>query len=853
MTPMSDRSHGMWIRMSEPMMHRWTPVLLLLLHAMLAAAVLGANPFKNETITPLDALVEQPAWSWVGPTIKARLNERSDVLNAILPQWLDAREQIRSGRIPLWNPSVAGGIPHLTPSYNTLTPGFLLFAAAPDPALGFYLATLFNLAMAGLGMHLFLRRRLGFLAAMTGAVTFQFCGFNAAWLYWPHVFTLMWAPWLFLAIDRCAEKPNLLRCLGIAVPSALLVLGGFPFVAEIVFAAGTLYALILVLTKRHENRWKFPVLYLAGTAFGFFLCVLPLVEFVSWMQQFDLGYREGRGSYLDLTYIDRLLPPWAYRHLRVEQTMYVGVVMLTLAAAAVLTSIRNVARPSELPLFGVVLLIGTAGLVFELFPMWLVGWIPGMTFNSWSRLIGLLDMALIVLGAVAIDHIWKVAAQRNWRPVQAAMIVLILIQIVEIGSFFRRYNGPVSADFFYPLSPAIGYMKDNTGPFDHIVADSSFHFSGTLGAYGLNEWFAHQFRTEGLKSALREMAERPFRSRTSSKLRAEDIKPGSAAMSRYNVRYIAVSSTDPAAAQAFENSLDAREFRKALPAMPAHRYTQSFDVSTGPLALTGVSVRLATYRQSGLEGSVTLTLRRQDEAAAIQGVTIDAMTVVDNAMANFFFPSVLTLQEGRYELAIEYEPRNSAKDLTAWSIVNDADRGLRVDGSDHPGVLDYVFHTPNEWMQPFRRVFTAAGISVYENPNSPNGPYFISSVQQTPTRNSARNLQVENYEPDFFTIRYNGHEPGYLVVPMKITSEWAVAVDGVPVDYRLKDGVLPAVPVSHPSVITFKYHPRALQYLPLWFAGLFAGLIALPLLCYLADRRRHTRMSNHETPREPDR
>jgi len=801
-------------------------LLLFLLFASLAFAVLGANPFRGQTITPFDLLAGQRAWSWIDPDAAVRTGERSDIINALVPKWMDARGQLRSGHLPTWS-DTSGGASLATPNYSTWTPGFAIFAASPDPALGFHLAVAFNLAMAGLGMYLFLRRRLARIAAFTGAFTFMFCGFHAAWLYWPHVFTVMWAPWLLLAIDRCAEKPGLPRAVGIAIASALVALGGFPFLAVLVFETGALYALVLVAWSWHAapERWRFPLWYACGVALGILLAALPLYELAAWMRQLDLGYREGRGSYLGLKHLDRLLPPWSYAFKRVEQTMYVGLAMLLLAVATPLMLVARRMRPAPLPVFGLALLLVSAGLVFELWPMWLVGWMPGMSYNSWSRAISLLDIALIVLGAAAIDRLWIFAVSGERRWLRVLVVVLALVQCVEIAAFFRRYNGPASAAFFYSRTPAIDYMERHAGPFDYVIADRSFGSAGTLGAYGLREWHAHQFHPPVLKKALGGMVRKPFISRTAARFDAKAIRPRSPLLADFNVRYLAVSTDD--------GSTPAREGKQQpLPPLPRHTWQQGF-VLDHDAVLQGISLDMATYQRSDLEGRVVLDLH-DAEGRRIGSSGIDATYLKDNDTEDFYFDHPLRLARGRYAFSVRYRPSAGAArhDLTAWSRKKpeNPDATLQVDGKPFAGVLDYRLHLDDRRFPGFRRVLTAADISVYENTRSPGGPYFVPDLDRHAGPRSADEVSVVDYRADRFTLRYRGDAAGYVVVPMVSTPEWEVRKDGVPVDVATLRGVLPAVAVSGPATIGFRHVPAASRWVLPWLSMLCLALGFLHVL-----------------------
>ena len=822
--------------------------LLLMMYVALAFAALGANPFKGQTITPFDVLLKQRAWAWVDPGVKPRFSERSDILNSLVPFWTNAREQVRSGQFPTWNDTAAGGTTMLVANNSMFTPGFAIFAATPDPALGFHLAIIFNLAVAGLGMHLFLRRRLGWLAAACGGATFMFCGFHAAWLYWPHVFTSVWAPWLLLAIDHCAKTPRMRNGLGIAAATTMVILGGFPFVTELVLATGGLYFLVLWARRwRSTSDWsRFAIWYVAGSAIGLFLCGLLLLEFVTWFQQFDFGYRNNRGSYLDTRYLSRLLPPWAYKYKRVEQTMYVGLAMTALATFTVVSTMTRWRRPPDLVLFGLLLLVVSFGLVFGLWPMWLVGWAPGMAFNSWSRSIIILDIALITLGACAVDQAWQFARKRPARLLQLATIVVVIAQAGEMATFFHRYNGAVPGRYYYPEIPATTYLRAHAGPFDYVVTDRSFDISGELAAYGLRDLFAHQFRTPAQKRALEGMVPNHFHSHTASRFRARDIDTESQLLADFNARYLVVSSHDPRAKGPGSRK---RHSHTPLPPQPGHQWLQQFEVTGTGVTLQGISVRLATYQRKDLQGLVTLNLEAAD-GRQLASADIDAATVVDNQMGEFFFSGPVRLQAGRYTFALVYRPTGDASaPMTAWSAP-DSEKGqvLLVDNVPQPGVMEYLLHTGEGRDGYFHRVFTAAGISVLENTRSPNGPYFLPNLDAGADRDSGQAVTIEHYRPDAFSLRYSGHSAGYIVIPMSMTPGWSAAVAGQRVDIALKDGVMPAIRVTGPSMITFEYKPLARRWLLPWSAVL---LCSLGLLFYFDRRTARKDSARNRGPERP--
>lgn len=809
--------------------------VLFLAYLSLAFAVMGANPFRGESITPLDHLVRQHAFNWIAPDVAPRFGERSDIVDALLPAWIDARQQIREGHLPLWNDGNAGGSTYLVPNTSMFTPAFAVFVAAPTPALGFHLAIVLNLAFAGLGMHLFLRSHVGGVAAACGAVTFMFCGFHAAWLYWPHVHTAIWAPWLLLAVERCITKPDMRGALGIALATAMVALGGFPFVSEMILCMGGLYFLVSWAWSIRDPtlRLRLPLWYAAGSVLGLLLAAPLLVELANWLAQFDLRYRDNRGSYLDSTYVSRLFPPWSYTFKRVEQTMYVGLLMTLCAIGTVLLSLARPTRIARVQLFGLVLLVATAGLVFGLWPMWLVGWFPGMSFNSWSRAIGVMDLAIIVLGVLSIDRLWKsarrAASGRSRAILTALVAVALLTQVAEQVHFFRRYNGPVPATYFFPDLPATDFVRERVGPFDYVIGDSSFGIAGVLGAYGLRDWFAHQIKTPAHKRALDRMVPQHRRSHTASRFRSSAIKSDSPLLADFNVRYLIVNSQESRTIGPARRKVHSRS---PLPQQPGTPWIQYFDIAAEEgLLLRGISVRMATYLEKGLQGTLELAVATAS-GELLADTAIDARTVVDNQLAEFYFTAPALLPPGRYRFSLVYSPlTHETRFLTAWMLPPGPATTAPLLAGDKPqeGEMEYMLHVGDGIHGHYRRIYTAAGLSVLESMRAPKGPYFLRDVTDDAMPDASTSVTVERYSPEAFRLRYSGEEAGYVVVPQVLTRKWIVTVDGIPTRPVLKHQVMPAVPVSGPATIDFRYHPWNLGALAGWVAAL-ATLLGLMVL-----------------------
>ena len=102
-----------------------------------------------------------------------------DTISQRLPAMIFFKDEVLSGRFPLWNPYLYAGLPHLAdPTNNVLSP-FNLFYFLLSPALAINLITALGVFIAGLGMYLFVRAlRLTSKASLFAGLAFMFCGSN---------------------------------------------------------------------------------------------------------------------------------------------------------------------------------------------------------------------------------------------------------------------------------------------------------------------------------------------------------------------------------------------------------------------------------------------------------------------------------------------------------------------------------------------------------------------------------------------------------------------------------------------------------------------------------------------------
>jgi hypothetical protein len=183
--------------------------------------------------------------------------------------------ELDHGRLPTWNPSIAGGAPFLGQAlYGALyPPNLLLWRLMPLTASYAWGAAL-HVFIAGLGLCV-LARALGAspAAALLAGVLFAAGGpLVVRYHYYMTFYPVAWIPWLLVAVRAFALKPSLLRFALIPPPIALAILTGFPqtalygIVGAGIFGAWQLCCAPREAARTRADAWR-PLLAL-GAAFG---------------------------------------------------------------------------------------------------------------------------------------------------------------------------------------------------------------------------------------------------------------------------------------------------------------------------------------------------------------------------------------------------------------------------------------------------------------------------------------------------------------------------------------------------------------------------------------------------------
>ncbi len=408
---------------------------------MLWPALVGQGVFAPTDIVAYEALVatREPGYHVGDPANPFMV----DVVDTFVPWKLLAREQIYSGRFPLWNPYNALGTPlHANLQSEVLSPFNLLWYLLP-PMWGLGALAALKWTLAGVGMGLLLRRLgLALPASLFGAVAFQLSGPITVWLQWPLADGLLWVPWMIWAA---------LGWLDTLGPIWLTALTGFVAAEwlaghiETSFHSTVFFGAVALAGWASANfagrqRWLALGGLVAAEALGLALSAAALLPFAAILpasyQWWLRSQVDTAGLALPLNAALLWLSPngygWANAYTGprnpIEADPYVGAITLLLAAVAIALYVPRLAGwgwkyavrllSPRLPWLWLMLLAASASMAYGIPPLSLLRELPGFSSSFNWRLISVAGACAVVLAAMGLDSLvrWNAHGKEGRGP-----------------------------------------------------------------------------------------------------------------------------------------------------------------------------------------------------------------------------------------------------------------------------------------------------------------------------------------------------------------------------------------------------------------------------------------------------
>src|SRR3546814_12844156 len=84
------------------------------------------------------------------------------------------------------------------------------------------------------------------------------------------------------------------------------------------------------------------------------------------------------------------------------------------------------------------------------------------------------------------------------------------------------------------------------------------------------------------------------------------------------------------------------------------------------VSIRAIEVRVATYRETGLDGAINLEVVDSDDGSIMANSSLPGSALRDNQMMRFEFSKPVSLEQGRYDMAIKYVPGREHRRMTYW-------------------------------------------------------------------------------------------------------------------------------------------------------------------------------------------
>lgn len=793
--------------------------LVSVLLVLVSYVALGANLFRGEVVAPMDLLLSGQAWPEELHTDHVQDPNKADVLDAWLPRWIYVRSRLSEGAIPLWNPYVSGGQPALPLPFDSyLSPSFLIFLLLGN-GLGYSLALMIRLFIAGLGAFLLCRLSLPTQASILGAVAFMLCGFNLSWLMWPQVAASCWIPWVVWSFLRLMRNPGRREVGLLALLIALMLFGGFPAVAAYTLYLLALLFLWIVLSGPDRSPKRGLRLALGATAaisLGFLLFGLQLLPGIEYLSTVDISWRHASSVPLDkLPFL--FFPFFKGYHPHPEFTGYVGWSAMLLAPLALLQ--RRWRGPSSslfwagVAALSLILIYGFPPFAADLFYH-----LPVFNANPNGRLFVIFGLAMAVLAAEGYFFLQRIlASSRHW-----ILLILPLLILLQAGDLMRvgwAQNAVVTAAEFFPETPLLRYLHRETSSGQSVIHTyDALRFPGVLAAYGIQDWFAHTHRLPHERAQLSCVVRNPWATPTAAQIHLEDIRFDSPCFEVFSIRFV-ISSTPVILGQ--------WRTETALHLLPGQTALQSFTLDHHSRLSSG-QFMTATNGRNAPDEAVRLTLLDGDRRALSPSVFASG-PISDNGWTSFSFPG-LDLDPGRYLLRFEVTGTAPAGGVYLWSVspTRGAPGGDALTLEGRPaGVATFrllgtqVSRAGSRWN---RRNFGRT--TVWERTDSPPGAFRSDSLKPTRADQLAhKGIRLLRYSPEHAVYQVKTDRTGWLVRSTRRWPGWHAWVNSRPVSIKPFLDLMPAVRVpAGVSEVEFRYQPSS------WKLGWMLSLAGAAIL-----------------------
>ena len=471
----------------------------------------GQLPFPGHLLVSFFSPFKEITWPGYPVGVPRQDLLGFDTVRMIYPWQAFNISEIKSGRLPLWNPYSFAGTPHLANWQSTIfSPLNWLYLLLPQPT-AWTLLVLLQPILAILFMYFFLKHlKFKPITGVIAALAYGFSGWMAAWIEWNSVgFAYAFLPLALLLLDQL----NLWSIL----PLVLITLSGHPQVSLLIL----LFCFIYGLSRRLP--WRFLIL-----VFGLNL-LITAVQWLPTAEYYRAASREFASSEFKLEnttlpwkQLVTLFAPTYFGHPAtgnywgsgnfVETAMFVGTPIFILAllglrrswfslASGIIllwvlpTPLTSVLKTLSLPLISTSVI--SRALIF--LPLCLTVLAAFGLDNLNRRKLKKLTIftALLILSLTILAVLEKIHTAITLRnlviPIGVSFFTLVILRfkwywlfiplvLFDLGFLAQKTLTFTEPQFIFPQVPVINFLRQQTG-FERIGAEKASNIEANLTLY----------------------------------------------------------------------------------------------------------------------------------------------------------------------------------------------------------------------------------------------------------------------------------------------------------------------------------------------------------------------------------
>jgi len=433
--------------------------LLILLLLIVSSLIIGGFGY---IMFPVDISNYLPSLS-LDHWSKTHNSLMADPFFQFEPWRIYAKSRLLQGEIPFWNPYNGGGVPFLAnPQTAVFYPLNILYYLLPI-SFSLNLIPLSKAVLMVFFSYLYIRTIVSSkLIQFFGSFLAFFAGFPVMWLLWPHTNVFILLPLLLFVTEKLRSGNNTHRyLLLVSLIYFVGILGGHP---ETLFHVGVLHFFYSLFRLTKTVFLKQGLFIGLGFLLGSFM-LLPFLEYIFNSSLVSSRFQNPPEYYLPIVGMIYNVFPLILGapHLAFYRQLVDGVNFQELAGGYIgmlplFFAIGGAIKYKNIPIIKLVavLLVFQVGIVYRIWPLFLLTKLPIVSAVANHRFIGFIGFFLVVLLSLVLDRLdFKTFSDGLYKKLTfliaafaVAVIPLLLVSNNIASSLFPSQIGKYIPFFF---------------------------------------------------------------------------------------------------------------------------------------------------------------------------------------------------------------------------------------------------------------------------------------------------------------------------------------------------------------------------------------------------------------------